>query len=363
MTTGHGQLEPQSQSKSSREVRYEHANNLAEVLGRAGISILISTYQAGKLVVLGTSDGQLELGFHNYDRPMGIAIDQHLNRLAVATRDTIWIANNEISVARQLPLPGSVGTCFLTRTAHVSGDIQAHQIAWTNQELWIVNTRFSCLCTLDEKHSFVPRWRPNFIDALVSEDRCHLNGLALEHQRPKYVTALAETNVADGWRPVKNHAGCLIDVESHEVIARGFTMPHSPVVDRGSVYLLNSGRGSLVRVDTSGRIDEVGRFPGYTRGLAVHHDLAVVGLSKIRETSTFGGLPISERANDLKCGIAIVNLTTGRLESQFEFKSGVDEIFDVTVVPHPGRVALRGPHATQDGHETIWLLPTPRSSA
>ena len=27
-------------------------------------------------------------------------------------------------------------------------------------ELWLVNTRFSCLATLDHEHSFVPRWRP-----------------------------------------------------------------------------------------------------------------------------------------------------------------------------------------------------------
>ena len=72
-----------------------------------------------------------------------------------------------------------------------------------------------------------------------------------------------------------------------------------------------------------------GRFPGYTRGLAIHGNLAIVGLSKIRESSTFGGLPISERPEGLKCGIAIVDLSTKQLVSQFEFKSGVDEIFDV----------------------------------
>jgi uncharacterized protein (TIGR03032 family) len=358
MTEGYGQLEPQPRAEPSREVQYEHSSNLAETLARAGISIVISTYQAGKLVVIGSSDGRLELGFHNYDRPMGIAIDPHVNRLAVATRDAIWIANNDAAVARQLPKPGSVGTCFLTRAAHFTGDIQAHEIAWANGELWIVNTRFSCLCTLDARHSFVPRWRPRFVDALVAEDRCHLNGLAVEDWRPKYVTALAETNTEEGWRPVKQLAGCLIDVESHAVVLGGLSMPHSPVVHRQCVYLLNSGHGTLLRIDPSGAVDVVGRFPGFTRGLAVHRDLAVVGLSKIRETSTFGGLPISERASDLKCGIAVVNLMTRRLESQFEFKSGVDEIFDVAVVPRPGRVALRGPHATGDGHETIWAVPS-----
>jgi uncharacterized protein (TIGR03032 family) len=149
----------------------------------------------------------------------------------------------------------------------------------------------------------------------------------------------------------------LIDVDSRQVVAGGFSMPHSPVAYGNHVFLLNSGVGSLVRVDTSGRVDTVGRFPGYTRGLAIYHDWAIVGLSKIRETSTFGGLPISERADELKCGLAIVHLTSGQLVSQFEFKSGVDEIFDVALVPHPGRVEVRGPHLPQDNRDTIWVVP------
>ena len=91
----------------------------------------------------------------------------------------------------------------------------------------------------------------------------------------------------------------------------------------------------------------------------MYDDLAIVGLSKIRETSTFGNLPISERQYELKCGFAIVDLRTGALLSQFVFKSGIDEIFDIAVVAHPGCTVIRGPHLTQDGHETIWVVPTP----
>ena len=203
MSESYGDLEPQSQTLSSREVRFEHAKNLAATLSRAGMSILISTYQAGKIAVLGACDGVLDLSFHNYDRPMGIAVDADVTRLAVATRDAILLANNELTVARQMADAGSIGSCFLTRSAHFTGDIQSHQIGWAGGELWIVNTRFSCLCTLDQRNSFVPRWQPPFIDALVAEDRCHLNGLAIKNGRPKYVTALAESNTEEGWRPVK----------------------------------------------------------------------------------------------------------------------------------------------------------------
>src|SRR5262249_22819183 len=149
---------------------------------------------------------------------------------------------------------------------------QAHELAWGSsplappgrgaggegEELWVVNTAFSCLCTLDDRHSFVPRWRPPFGTGLAADDRCHLNGLAMADGVPKYVTALAETDTPQGWRPNKVNSGCLIDVASGETVARGFAMPHSPRVHLGRVWMLHSGAGQLVLVDpANGKVDMV----------------------------------------------------------------------------------------------------------
>jgi uncharacterized protein (TIGR03032 family) len=341
-------------------VGYEHSLNLAEVLANLDISLVISTYQAGKLVVVGADRGGLALSFHNFDRPMGVALDGPGQRMAVASRNKIWLLRNARDVALQLPPAGNHGACFLTRSAQVTGEIQAHEMAWAGDELWIVNTLFSCLCTLHPHYSFVPRWQPSFITSLAPEDRCHLNGLALVDGQPKYVTAMAETDTAAGWRLRKVETGCLIDVCSGEAVARGFAMPHSPRVHLGHVFLLDSGRGALVRVcPTTGRADTVARFPGYTRGLAIRGKLAFVGLSKIRETSTFGGVPIAEQRKKLKCGVAIVDLQTGELAAQFEFQSGVEEIFDVAFVPDAHLCAMQGPFASENGEKTIWTVPAP----
>lgn len=349
---------PSSQDRPSvaHDVEYEMADSLCDLLSHYGLTILLSTYQAGKLVALNGANGKLAIEFHNYDRPMGIAVEQSLDRLAVATRDSILVARNEREVARRLPNPR--GSCFLTRVAHFTGDIQTHQLEWVGDELWFVNTRFSCLCTLDERNSFVPRWQPAFIDSLAPEDRCHLNGLAVLAGQPKYVTTLSQTNVAEGWRPIKHKSGCVIDIATNTVIADGFAMPHSPVATGQGLLLLDSGHGALIHIDARGTVNTVGKFPGYTRGLAVYQDLAIVGLSKIREAATFGSLPISERKRDLKCGFAIVDLRSGSLLSQFEFKSHIEEIFDVAVVAHPGGTAIRGPSAEDEGHETIWVVPS-----
>jgi uncharacterized protein (TIGR03032 family) len=347
---------------SFREVAYEFSKNFPAILERIGASLLVSTYQAGKLVVLGVSGGRLVLSFHSFDRAMGVAVGA--DRIAVGARTVIWFLRAAPQIARSVAPAGQHDACFLARAAHVTGEIQVHEMAWSGPELWAVNTLFSCLCTLDEAHSFVPRWLPPFVSGLAAEDRCHLNGLAMEAGRPKYVTALGETGSTQGWRPGKATGGCLIDVPSGETVARGFAMPHSPRIHRGRTWLLDSGMGRLVSVETdTGRVEPVADVPGYARGLDFAGPFAFVGLSKIRETSTFGGVPIAERRDQLRCGVAVVDVESGRTIARFEFRSGVEEVFDVRVVPGALCPAIAGPSPTDEGAEPIWLAPHPRPVA
>jgi uncharacterized protein (TIGR03032 family) len=342
-----------------REVRYEYSRNLAPLLTHLGASLVVSTYQAGKLVVVGVDpQGALALSFHNFERAMGVAVRP--DRLAVGTLTQIWFLRSAPDIAPRLGPDGRHDACFLARSTHMTGDIHVHEMAWAGEELWLVNTLFSCLCTLDDRHSFVPRWRPPFVSALAAEDRCHLNGLALADGRPAYVTAMAETDTARGWRPNKATSGVLIDVASGRTVARGFAMPHSPRVHQGRVWLLDSGTGRLVTVDpANGTAKPVAEQPGYVRGLALHGSYAFVGLSKIRETSTFGGVPIAERRESLRCGVGVVDLE-GRQVAHLEFKSGVDEIFDVQVLPGVRLPAVSGPFPGRDGTQTIWTVPEAR---
>ena len=114
----------------------------------------------------------------------------------------------------KLDPPGRHDACFLPRSSHVTGNIQIHEMAWgTGDELWVVNTRFSCLCTLDGSASFAPRWRPPFVSALEPTDRCHLNGLGMVDGTPRYVTALGETDEPAGWRANKAKGGIVMDVD------------------------------------------------------------------------------------------------------------------------------------------------------
>jgi uncharacterized protein (TIGR03032 family) len=348
----------QKDAPPTREVRHEYTHSLPPLLSQLGVSLLVSTYQAGKVAAVGVAAGELTLSYHNFERAMGLAIKP--GGIAVAARAQVWHLLAAPDLAARVEPAGRHDACFLTRSSHFTGEVQAHELAWAGDELWLVNTAFSCLCTLDGHHSFVPRWRPPFITALAAEDRCHLNGLAMADGHPKYVTALAETDTPQGWRPDKARSGVLIDVPSGQTVARGFAMPHSPRVHAGRVWVLHSGAGQLVLVDPmSGKADTVAELPGYTRGLAMHDRYAFVGLSRIRETSTFGGMPIAARRPELKCGVGVVDLTTGRLTAHLEFVTGVEEIFDVQVLPGARCPALSGPYPTLDGAAPIWTAPPP----
>jgi uncharacterized protein (TIGR03032 family) len=342
----------------TREVRHEYTPSLPALLNELGVSLLVSTYQAGKVASIGVAQGELTLSYHNFDRAMGLAIRP--DKLAVAARAQMWILHAAPKLAARVEPVSRYDACFLARSSHFTGEIQAHELAWAGHELWLVNTAFSCLCTLDGRHSFVPRWRPPFVTALAAEDRCHLNGLAMAGGGPKFVTALAETDTPEGWRANRARSGCLIDIASGETVARGFAMPHSPRIHGGHIWMLHSGAGQLVLVDpASGRAETVTELPGYTRGLAFYDHFAFGGLSRIRETSTFGGMPIAARRPDLKCGVGVVDLTTGRLVDHLEFVTGVEEIFDVRIVPGVRCLALSGPYASLDGVASIWTVPQP----
>jgi uncharacterized protein (TIGR03032 family) len=336
-------------------VEFQHSRNLVHVLEQLGVSLVVSTYQAGKVVTVGTHAGKLQISFSHFEHAMGLA--RTPKGIAVGTRRQVWFLAAAPELAAHLKPEGQYDICFLTRHAHFTGPIMGHEMAWCGGELWVVNTLFSCLCVLEPEYSFVPRWHPSFIWNLAAEDRCHLNGLAVDEQ-PRFVTILGMTDTAGGWRQNKAIGGCLIDVASGETVVQGLCMPHSPRLHQGQLWLLNSGRGQLNRCDpTNGKLDVVAQLPGYTRGMDCYGRFAFVGLSRIRETSVFGGLPIAEQKSDLYCGLAIVDLMEGTLVATLRFLSGVEEIFEVKVLPGYRSPLLSGPFPDIDEQEMPWVVP------
>lgn len=308
---------------------------LAQWMAETGNSFAFTSYQTGQLFLVGLrADGSISVNQQNYDYAMGLAFDG--TRLHLASRYQLWTLENMLQPGEVAN--GEFDAAYVPRRAFTTGDIDAHElgIAADGQPI-LVNTRYNCLAMLDPVHSFRPLWQPDFIDVLVGEDRCHLNGLAMRDGRPAYTTAVARTNTVNGWREHRLDGGVLIDVADSRIVARGFSMPHSPRCYGGAIVLLDSGRGCVVQVDPAdGMRRDIAFLPGFLRGLAICGTRALVTLSKPRDGS-FGGLALDQalrtRGLTAWCAVVLADLVSGRGGEWLRIEGGIDELFDVVLLP------------------------------
>lgn len=301
------------------------------------LAIALTTYQIGKLFLLGLKPGGKDLSVfeRSFNRCMGLCPAD--GGFYMSSLYQVWRFVNVLQPGQR---QDGYDRLYVPQLGHTTGDLDIHDMAVdADGRLVFVNTLFGCLATLSDTHSFKPVWRPRFISRLAAEDRCHLNGLAMRDGRPAYVTAASTSDVVDGWREHRADGGVVVDVGSNEVAARGLSMPHSPRWHRGRLWLLNSGTGEFghVELDT-GRFVPVTFCAGYLRGLYFHEDYALVGLSKPRDNKTFSGLPLDERLRgrgaEARCGVQVIDLRTGDAVHWLRIEGLVDELYDV--IPLPG---------------------------
>jgi uncharacterized protein (TIGR03032 family) len=308
------------------------------------ISLAFTTYQTSKLFVLGHfPDGRMRIIERTVNRCMGLWGDGQT--LWASSHCQLWRFEN---VLRPGATYQGYDRLFVPKTGHTTGDLDIHDIVVdVGGRVIFVATLFGCLATLSERYSFTPLWRPPFLSKLIAEDRCHLNGLAVEDGRPRYVTLVSPSDTVDGWRARREDGGCVLEVPGGRVVARGLSMPHSPRVYRDRLWLLNSGTGMLGSIDTrSGAFQELAFCPGYLRGLAFAGDYAVVGLSRPRHDRTFEGLPLEKelvrRGVEPCCGLRVIDLRSGDTVHWLYIGGVVNELYDVVVLPGVIRPMLLG---------------------
>jgi uncharacterized protein (TIGR03032 family) len=332
-----------------------HTPVLPELLAGLNCSLAISTYQAGKVMLISSDGERLKLLPRQFDTPMGMVVEG--NQMAVACAHETVILVHDPSMGMSYPKqPDTYDTLYLPRQSLYTGAVAIHDMAWNQQaELLGINTSFSCLCRLDGAYSFTPIWQPSFISDLQPEDRCHLNGLVMDDGQPRYVTALGTTDTSQGWRQNKLTGGILIDVKSQNIVAEGLAMPHSPRLYEGTLYLLLSATGEFVKVDLHrGGYQVISKHPGFVRGLSRIGDYVFIGLSRLRKTHTFGDLELAHR-QDIKAGFDVVHLPTGALVSRFQFLATCEEIYDICVLPGLKRPGILG--LASDAHRQGLSLP------
>ena len=347
----------------SESQRLSISGGLAALLQSLDIAVAFTSYQSGLLYLLGRNANGAHLHQCAIGRPMGLARCGERG-LVLTTGHQIIRFENPLEPHEKIN--NQFDACYVPRATHLTGELDAHDVGVAaDGEIVFVNTRLNCLARPDMQHSFAELWRPPFISALVDEDRCHLNGLAMRDGKPAYVTAASRSDTVDGWRDRRADGGVVIDVATGEIVCEGLSMPHSPRWYNGELWVLNSGTGELGVVEgldagktrAGGKVR--GKFvprvfcPGFVRGLAFHGDYAVVGLSKPRY-QRFEGLALDQRLKDADsdpwCGIQIIDIRRGACVEWLRIDGAVAELYDVEVLPgiaNPMAISPNTPEAVQ----------------
>ena len=332
---GHSRQSASASKASVPSLEINGSRQFTAWLAEQNISLAFTTYQAGKIFFIGLQpNGKLSIFERSFSRCMGLWAQG--STLIMSELYQLWRFENALESGQA---HNGYDCLYVPQVGYVTGDLDIHDLAVGSEgQLVFVNTLFSCLATVSDHHSFIPLWQPPFISRIAAEDRCHLNGLAMRDGQPRYVTAVSQSDVADGWRDKRQSGGCLIDVSSNEVILTGLSMPHSPRWYRDKLWLLNSGTGEFGYVEQEqGVFKPIAFCPGYLRGLAFSGDFAVVGLSKPRHNKTFSGLTLDERmlAKDVepRCGLMIIDLRSGDIVHWVRIEGVVEELYDVVVLP------------------------------
>lgn len=343
---------PVGQGEAPPPVQYSQSGGWVELLARHNIAVAFTSYQSGILYMLGRDAAGAHLHETAISKPMGLARDRSGGLLLSAGYQILRFTN---PLAAEESVNDMFDACYVPRTIHVTGQLDAHDIGFAEDDsIVFVNTRFNCLATVDERNSFRKVWMPPFISDLIDEDRCHLNGLAMRNGRPGYVSAVSRSNTVDGWRDRRADGGVVIDVDSDQIVCSGLSMPHSPRIHKGELWILNSGTGDLGIVENAA--SGTGTFvpktfcPGFLRGLSFHGDLAFVGLSKPRY-QRFEGLALDQRLREADsepwCGIQVIDIKSGTCVEWFRIDGNVSELYDVEVLPQVRCPMALGPESPE----------------
>ncbi|MBU7585355.1 MAG: TIGR03032 family protein, partial [Nostoc sp. TH1S01] len=198
----------QNSVAASNSLEMNASRQFTPWLFEQNLSLAFTTYQAGKLFFIGLqANGRLSVFERTFERCMGLYAQA--NSLYMSSLYQLWRFENILE-------PGQVhdnyDAVYLPQISYVTGDLDIHDVVVSDclfqsnkiptqvvsDNLIFVNTLFSCLATVSPTHSFIPLWQPPFISKLAAEDRCHFNGLALRDGQPRYVTAVSQSDAAEG---------------------------------------------------------------------------------------------------------------------------------------------------------------------
>lgn len=316
-------------------------------------SLAFTTYEVGKVFLVGLKhDQSLSFFERTFDRCMSLCVDG--NALWMSTRFQLWRFQDALKGQRHREFD----RVYLPQVAYITGDLDIHDLGLDPDGHPIfVNTLFSCLASTSDTHSFEVTWRPSWISKLAAEDRCHLNGVAMQQGQPRFVTAVSASDGPSSWRERRHHGGVVVDCQANTLVLDSLSMPHSPRLYRDELWLLNSGAGYFGRVDVAaGKFEPLTFCPGFLRGLTFLDEYAIVTTSLPRSNRTFDDLELRDelrrRDKEARCQLCVIDLRTMELTHWLRLEGLISELYDVAGVTGTRRPMMIGLQ-NEEVHRTL----------
>ncbi len=329
-------MPPMADDDLPRGLALTASPGFAEWLAARNASLAFATPPSKVFFVGLRPDGDLGVFERTFDKAMGVAA-QGTDKVWLGTRTHLWRMDS-VPIGSAAADEG-FDRCFAPLRAYTTGYLNTHDVTVDDEgDVVFVATRFGCLARPSETASFDPVWQPPWLDRFEQGDRCHLNGYTRDGEGRAYVTSVSASGGLESWRDSRSGGGVIAEVPSGEIVATGFSMPHSPRLRDGELWCTNSGTGHLCRVDPgTGAVEKVAFAPGFLRGLCFLDGYAVVGSSKPREGDLYSGLGLDEtlveRNLKPRLGLFIIELATGNVVEWLFVDGPMRELFDVVALP------------------------------
>lgn len=328
--------------EDNNDLLFTYSPGILDWFKRHNCGIIATSYKTNMVYNMGLvtdTDGveKFSLWYNWFHRPTAVGI--HNNHLYLSLNNSIIKCSNTNSLQK---LDDGFDCSFVPMVTYNTNNIDGHDFVFDNSgKLIFANTKFSCISTLSDTHNFNIEYVPPWISRAAPEDRCHLNGLCLDEAgKVKYITSVCDSDVQDGWRKRRGEEdGFVFDVQEGKRVCENLTMPHSPRIYNGKLWVLNSGKGEFGYVE-DGKFVPFVFIPGFIRGLDFIDKYAVIGSSMDRHEGRFSdlvlGKVLEEKKIEARCAVYIVDITNGFIVHNVEYPNA-KEMYDVKIVKNVKR--------------------------
>jgi uncharacterized protein (TIGR03032 family) len=326
-------------------LKFKATDSFIKLIHRLGITLIISREYENLLISLAPENKKLKQGFFHLPHPSGIAIDRRSRRVYVAaTRNPNQII--EFKPAKNVLKHSSAHKnknkkyLMPTRAKFFSGSYYFHELAFIGKHLYgnAVGLNSVVKININNGAQDKPIWWPKCVEDAKGKPRSEVNYIQLnsiaagETIAGSFFSASSESirgkRPGDPNYPVKGK-GVIFSGKNRKVFCRGLTRPHSARLYKNKVLVNNSGYGEIGGI-TKGKFVPYVSLPGWTRGLCVIGNIALVGVSRIlpRFKSYAPGL----KGLDGECSVYAVNLETKKIVGSVNFPNG-NQIFAIESMP------------------------------